>query len=235
MHRFLSGGKQEWCQYGQSVSQPATYALNWSMATNTATAQGRTSEPPLTRREKLRRTLLLCCHCSRNIAYYRVGWSIDPATRKRQLIFEDQFEITVNGNFIDIAVLEWCKLYGESKREPHHWQRILETTEKQKHFGKQLHSYLGCTRKEWKDLRNKALTYRNEFVAHLGEKRQGDLPFLSYILTSAFYYHEYLIEHENNGHTYRDLPHDPRQYFQDYEAEANQRYASMRSALQAAE
>ena len=32
-----------------------------------------TSDLPLTRQERLRRTVLLCCACSRNLAYYRCG------------------------------------------------------------------------------------------------------------------------------------------------------------------
>src|SRR5438045_8454681 len=64
----------------------------------------------LSRRECLRRVILLCCHFARNVASYRAG------KRNGQVLPETtEFWVTVNGNFVDQAVLEWCKLVGDKK------------------------------------------------------------------------------------------------------------------------
>jgi hypothetical protein len=175
-------------------------------------AQAQPKEAPLTRQEKLRRVVILCCHCSRNFAYYRSGWKPRADGPGHKPFFAGDFGTTVNGNFIDVAVLEWCKLFGDATHESHHWTKIFDTAEKQKNFSQGLLAYVGCSKKEWKSLRNKALSYRNEFLAHLGEKRGGDLPFVSFVLRSAMYYHRYLMKHENDGQTYGTLPPDPEGY-----------------------
>jgi hypothetical protein len=196
--------------------------------TDTNMARVKSKQPPLPRREKLRRTVILCCHCARNIAYYRAGWTIDLATKEKRPLCTSQFYVTVNGNFIDTAVLEWCKLFGDHSNEGHHWRKILEQEEKKKQFGEGLYKFLGCARKGWNELRDKAIAYRNEFLARLGEEPVGELPFLSYAVRSAIYYHGYLLKHENDGHTYQGLPLDPEAYYQECEAQGNRHYEALR-------
>jgi hypothetical protein len=65
------------------------------------------SEAPLDPRF-VRKLSLLCCHCVRNIAYYRMGFVTEDGTGN--LKHASQFGATVNSNMLDIAVLEWCKL-----------------------------------------------------------------------------------------------------------------------------
>jgi hypothetical protein len=57
-------------------------------------------------------------HFLANLAYYR-AWNAARADRRRE-----QFWRALNGNFIDIAVLEWCKLFGDLKA-PHHWSKCV--------------------------------------------------------------------------------------------------------------
>ena len=38
-----------------------------------------------------------------------------------------EFWVTVNGNFVDQAVLEWCKLLGD-KNGQHYWGKIVSDT-----------------------------------------------------------------------------------------------------------
>ena len=70
------------------------------------------------RRTRLRRTGILCLHCLRNAAYYR-AWNAAPQTRRRE-----QFWVSLNGNFIDTCLLEWCKLFGDL-RAMHHWSKVV--------------------------------------------------------------------------------------------------------------
>ena len=73
------------------------------------------SEVPLTRGKRLRRVVIVCASFGRNLAYYRVGQEKGRAVHP-----EDQrhasFWRQVNGNFLDLCVLEWCQLFGERER-----------------------------------------------------------------------------------------------------------------------
>jgi hypothetical protein len=83
-----------------------------------------TKGPLLTRHEILSRVQGLCRSFGRNIAYYRAGW----ATGIRHL-FEGNptsgnFWKTVNGNFLDMCVLDWCKLFGDRDGN-YYWRRVV--------------------------------------------------------------------------------------------------------------
>ena len=75
----------------------------------------------MNRRTRLRRTGILCLHFVRNAAYYR-AFNALPVARRRE-----QFWRTNNGNYIDICVLEWCKLFGDIKAQ-HHWSKLITDT-----------------------------------------------------------------------------------------------------------
>jgi len=70
------------------------------------------------RPERLRRVALVCCHCLRNVAFYRAGW------RGGNLLMQHQFWINANSNALDVAVLEWCKLFAEYHGK-HHWRNVV--------------------------------------------------------------------------------------------------------------
>lgn len=53
------------------------------------------------------------------MAYYRAGW------KDKKLILGGNFWTGINGNCLDIAVLEWCKLFADRK-DPHHWKKIVD-------------------------------------------------------------------------------------------------------------
>jgi hypothetical protein len=74
----------------------------------------------LTTEDRVRRTAILCEHCLRNIAFYRAGWY-----RQSKIRVSRQFWIGANGNFMDIAVLEWCKLFADAKGQ-HHWSIVSQ-------------------------------------------------------------------------------------------------------------
>ena len=74
------------------------------------------------KKKLLRRVGILCCHCLRNLAYYRAG-----KDRQRSL-FRGDFQTTVNGNFLDICVLEWCKLFSDT-HGTHYWGNVITDKE----------------------------------------------------------------------------------------------------------
>src|SRR4029434_10474685 len=117
-------------------------------------------------RKKLRRAALLCCHFVRNLAYYRAGFH--DGTFKG----DNEFWATVNGDFLDICVLEWCKLFGDYS-EKHHWKRVVQYA---KQFTTGMFSALGISQDDldqcWKSIRS----YRNKFVAHLDNEDTMNIP-----------------------------------------------------------
>ena len=64
----------------------------------------------------------LCHECVRNIAYFRGGWDGNKTKAK------GDFWVTLQGNFIQIAILEWMKLFG-SRSEDHHWRKIISESD----------------------------------------------------------------------------------------------------------
>ena len=76
----------------------------------------------LTRRERLRQVVILCASFARNVAYFRAGQSQTGS----EALARSAFWAQVSVNFLDIAVLEWCKLLGDEK-DKHFW-RMLSLT-----------------------------------------------------------------------------------------------------------
>lgn len=137
----------------------------------------------MNRSERLRRTSILCCHCLRNLAFYRAGW------RHAQFRIERQFWINANGNFLDIAVLEWCKLFADHDGK-HHWKRLISD---KPDFLSGLCKRLGMSAKEFQNYATAVLRYRNKFIAHLDEEHVMHIPSLRIARKSAAYLYDYLL------------------------------------------
>jgi hypothetical protein len=88
-------------------------------------------EPPLSRDERRRRVILLCCGFIRNLAFHRAG--LQDKVRDDLLNHhyrpEGEFWIQVHGNFLDACVLDWCKLFADLKGK-HHWRRVVDNPDR---------------------------------------------------------------------------------------------------------
>jgi hypothetical protein len=132
--------------------------------------------------EHVRRVALLCCHCLRNIAFYRAGW------QHGQLRIRRQFWIGANGNALDIAVLDWCKLFADRKSK-HHWKRVVSDHGA---FLKGLYAALAMSEKEFRDYVRATLRYRNKFVAHLDEESIMQIPRIRVLRKSSAFLYNHL-------------------------------------------
>lgn len=150
----------------------------------------------MTSRQLLRRVGILCCHFLRNLAFYKAGW------KKGALVTNDQFFVNANGNFLDICVLEWCKLFGD-KRGQHYWQKVI--TDQDAFFVGLLQS-LKLTETEFEDYINTMRTYRDKFVAHLDAEEVMNLPKLRTARKSVSFLYEYLLAHEEIDGCFHDAP-----------------------------
>jgi hypothetical protein len=111
----------------------------------------------------------LCFHCTRNIAYYRAGWM------GKNFVSNDDFWVNANSNFLDIAVLEWCKLFTDTKGK-HYWTKVVPKSET---FMSSLYADIGITEGDFDACYKEMQTYRDKFVAHLDAERRMQIPKLT--------------------------------------------------------
>lgn len=138
-----------------------------------------------------------------------------------------QFGATVNGNMLDIAVLEWCKLFAD-RNARHHWRRFVRTEAEQKHFLAHLLLSANINTHEWKRYLDEMRVYRDKFVAHLDEQNVMQIPSLETALKSVFFLYEHLLAHTpamviDTPHC-ANLPSDLRNYYAECQMEARTAY-----------
>lgn len=173
----------------------------------------------------VRRVALLCCHFVRNVAYYCIGYVNESGTGG--LKQTTQFGATVNGNMIDIAVMEWCKVFADRKAR-HRWSRIVRTDAEQKQFLAQLFPSIGITDEGWKQYVEQMRAYRDNFIAHLDVNDEMHVPTLETALRSAFFLYEHMLAHAPAGtfnmpHRVK-LPLDLQAYYAECQEEARAAY-----------
>ncbi len=146
----------------------------------------------MTSRNRVRRVGLLCCHCVRNIAYYRAGWNSGG------FVSDEDFWKNANNNFIDIAVLEWCKLFAD-RNGKHHWKKVVQVPDE---LRSNLFQEIGVSEEQFLDQLRKTKKYRDKFVAHLDNDLRMHIPELDLLLASTQFlfkvirneYPDYLVE-----------------------------------------
>jgi hypothetical protein len=155
------------------------------------------------REKRLRRVALLCCHFSRHCAYYRAGW--DGKHTKAT----NEFWVTVQGNFIDIAVLEWLKLFGDHN-DKHHWKKVVNDKES---FKEQMLDSCAITEDDLVHSRESFKSYRDKFIAHLDSEEIMQIPVLDTPLALVKYYYTYVTDELGEARL-RNLPSDIEHYYQ---------------------
>jgi hypothetical protein len=157
----------------------------------------------LSRRDRLRRVVLICCSFVQNLAFYRAAVA-DPTA----LILSDDhpeaaFLRRAINNFLDIAVLDWCKLFGSQKTEKYHWRRVVSDT---MNFERALLGELGTKDAAFQKLVKKMLGYRDRFVAHLDNDLVMNVPELDPSHKALVFYHRHIVECEAKSGDLAGLP-----------------------------
>jgi hypothetical protein len=168
----------------------------------------------MTRKEHLRRVMILCRHCLRNLAFYKAGW------RGPSLIRKGHFWSNLNCNFLDICILEWCKLFGDP-RGKNCWQKVISDCPG---FQAGLLSELGISEAEFKVYIFDTKKYRDKFVAHLDLEPTMDIPRLDLAMISASYLYDYIHAHENEGDYFPDMLKDSTKLFEGFSKMASAEY-----------
>jgi hypothetical protein len=154
----------------------------------------------MSRRDRLRRVVILCRNFAVNLGYYRVGRR--PEHLPLQHAQRGNFWRATNGNFIDMSVLEWCKLFADPKGK-HHWSKIVSDPVG---FKRELLNHLGideaALQKEIEAMRK----YRDKFLAHLDSDPVMNIPALNVAKKAVWFYHAYVVQHEAQPGDLEGLP-----------------------------
>ncbi len=168
----------------------------------------------MTKNQRARRVSILCCHCVRNAAFYSAGW------RYKKIIAREDFWVSANGNFLDLAVLEWCKLFAD-RRGKHHWCKVVPDPNT---FLPDLLNHIGVNEQEFEAQCKEIKTYRDKFVAHLDDLPRMQIPHLSIVIDSVVYL--YSIVREEFSDVLNDAPVDLRSFYKQCFTHAKRHYES---------
>jgi hypothetical protein len=177
---------------------------------------------PLTRRERLRRVVILCASFARNVAYFRSGQSQIGLEARASSYARSAFWVQVTNNFLDIAVLE-CKLLGDDN-DKHFWRNVVDDPTA---FEASLLSHLEMTESDFADFTKKMRRYRDKFVAHLDSDAKMDIPRLTAALAANSFYHRHIVTVEAAAGDLFGLADTSEKFAQGYEQclkEAQQAY-----------
>lgn len=122
----------------------------------------------------------------------------------------------IYGNLLDVAVLEWCKVFG-THAEPTHWKKVITDHDS---FRKGLFAALKVDEPAWVAYWEEMKNYRDNCIAHHIEDADFEkYPKLDLALESSYYYYAHLIkELRELGET--KYPDDLREYSTRFAAQA---------------
>lgn len=154
----------------------------------------------------------------RTVHLKRVMHAIDPAPRLN-------FWRVIYGNSLDIGVIDWCKLFGSDRTEPHHWKSIVPKAEHDD-FRRGLHKEAGLTRKGWKSYWRELKGYRDMQAAHRASSLDPELPscypdFDVALKAARFYYNWMLKRMQDRGEAHH-YPLDLDDYCQRFSEQARE-------------
>jgi len=123
-----------------------------------------------------------------------------------------------HGNQLDIAVLEWCKVFG-SDAEPTHWKKLVPIADHDS-FRSAMLAELGINNDAWAAYWEEMKAYRDSLVAHHFEvPRLDKYPSVELALKSAYFYYKWLIR-QLRGLGETKYPDDLAEYAERFEAQA---------------
>jgi len=113
-----------------------------------------------------------------------MDYSLHPASAN--------FFRVANGNFIDICVLEWCKLFADKKGK-HYRENVVAD---KAGFEAELLKHLGIDEAAFEKEIERMRQYRDKFLAHLDSEEIMNIPDLEIPKKAAWFYYAYLVANE---------------------------------------
>ena len=133
----------------------------------------------MTHRENLTAHLFRLVYLARSTKMKRALTEVDPNPHLN-------FWRLILGNQLDVAVLEWCKVFG-SDGEATHWKKIVPPT-KHEQFRNDLLTAVSVKPAAWAAYWKEMKAYRDNQVAHHIEMdKDAKFPELDLALSSSFF------------------------------------------------
>jgi hypothetical protein len=175
----------------------------------------------ISRRDRLRRVLILCRNFAVNLAYYRAGRTPEHVVLQDfNLNRHANFWRAVSGNCIDICVLEWCKLLAEP-RGKHYWSNIVSDPAD---FKARLLEYLGIDEAAFQMEIRVMREYRDKFLAHLDSDEVMNIPGLENAKKAVWFYYSQVVRYEATATDLIGVPSDLDSGYAEWECEAREVY-----------
>jgi hypothetical protein len=132
---------------------------------------------------ELRRAYLKCVDFCRQITYHRL---MTPYIGN----LKNNYFICSFNNFIDLAVLDFCHLFG-SRSDDLHWNNIVNAPDE---FKNNLLKELKFTEDEWIKYWDSVKEYRDKDVAHLEIRPISNVPDMAIATIAIFFYYNSIIQ-----------------------------------------
>lgn len=91
----------------------------------------------------------------------------------------------ISHNALELAILNWCHLFGQRK-DHLHWSNVLKSTDS---FKEELIAYLEVSENKWEEYWGQLKKYRDKDVAHVEITKYSMIPPLEIALHSAAFYY----------------------------------------------
>jgi hypothetical protein len=155
----------------------------------------------------LRRAAKLCVIFASNMAYYRAA-RVDG----KKAAPPGNFWRTIDNNFIDACVLEWCKIFGD-KNAKHSWTKLVTDAAE---FEDALYDNIGRDAAAFAAEVATIRRYRDKFLAHLDSDRTAFIPHLDTMWQAAQLYYVHILGVEMDEPAARRVERDLGSSFSDY-------------------
>ena len=99
------------------------------------------------------------------------------------------FWLTVEGNFVDTCVLEWCKVFGDANAK-HAWNKLVTDTAE---FEKALYDNVEKDKTAFDAEVAAIRRYRDKFLAHLDSDRTMLIPHLDTMWRAVQHYYAHIL------------------------------------------
>lgn len=132
----------------------------------------------------------------------------------------------IYGNLLDMAVIDWCKLFGSDHEEhqPVHWKNVV-ANDKHDEFRAGLFAAIGVTREEWFTYWEEMKDYRDKQAAHFDPTffdKARRFPDFDLALEAAYYYYHWILEDMRSRGVQLRYPDDIRDYCQRFSEKAKE-------------
>lgn len=156
--------------------------------------------------QRQRRMAKLCVHSLRNLAYY-LAWYDEGKPHVTR-----NFWVNANGNFIEIALLEWCKVFGDRKGA-YSYKKCAGDPDAVHGL---LLAAIGKSQQQWDDYVDAMRKYRDKFVAHWDEDVDGAfLPQMDIAKDSLVFLLDHCVQQEGDGFfQWDDVPYPAMSFYE---------------------